>query len=111
MTRRPRPPDDATPDRTDPAAIDADPDPDADVDADADVFEPFANDSQVMTFADGRGELSIENGTESLLLHGDLEFAATPDCLARVRALRAALERIEAEISTRLASGPADRAS
>lgn len=84
MTDRPPTPDDA---------------PEAD---DADAFRPFDNDSQVMTFADGRGELSIENGTDAVLLHGDLELSCTPECLARVRALRKALARIEAEILARL---------
>lgn len=75
-------------------------DDDAPADA-ADAFRPFANDSQVMTFADGRGELSIENGTDTILLHGDLELPATADGLATVRALREALARIETEILAR----------
>lgn len=93
MTDRKPPPDDAKGDATPESAPG---------DADGDAFRPFANDSQVMTFADGRGELSIENGTDALLLHGDLELPATADGLATVRALREALARIEAEIESRL---------
>jgi hypothetical protein len=65
------------------------------------AFEPFANDTQVMTFTDGEGELSIENGTDTVLLAGELEFGADHDGLARVQALREALAVIEAAIRAR----------
>lgn len=66
------------------------------------VFEPFENDTQVTTFTDGHGELSLENGPDAVLLAGEIEFSADADGLARVRALREALGAVEDAIRARL---------
>lgn len=67
-----------------------------------DAFRPFDNDTQVTTFTDGQGELSIENGIDAVLLSGEIEFTADAQGLAQVRALRAALEGIERVIAGRV---------
>lgn len=67
-----------------------------------DAFKPFANDTQVTTFTDGQGELSLENGTDAVLLTGELEFGADQEGLARVQALQQALAAVEAAIRMRL---------
>lgn len=67
-----------------------------------DAFRPFDNDTQVTTFTDGQGELSIENGIDAVLLAGEIEFTADAQGLSRVRALRAALGEIERVIAGRV---------
>ena len=66
------------------------------------AFAPFANDTQVVTLTDGIHELSIENGTESVLLAGEIELTADQEGLQHVRALREALAAVEAAIVGRL---------
>lgn len=66
-----------------------------------DAFRPFENDTQVTTFTDGQGELSLENGTEAVLLTGQIEFGADAAGLARLQALQRALAAVEAAILAR----------
>lgn len=57
-------------------------------------FVPFADDSAAATI----GELTVENGLSSLLMHGSLVIGRTQEDLAAVRGLIALLGAIEASI-------------
>jgi hypothetical protein len=57
-------------------------------------FVPFADDSAAATI----GELTVENGLSSLVLHGSLVIGRTEEDLQAVRHLIALLGTIEASI-------------
>lgn len=57
-------------------------------------FVPFADDSSAATI----GELTVENGLSSLVLHGSLVIGRREEDLAAVRHLIALLGTIEASI-------------
>lgn len=57
-------------------------------------FVPFADDSAAATI----GELTVENGYSSLVMHGSLVIGRTQEGLAAVRAMIALLATIEASI-------------
>ncbi|MFY9292574.1 MAG: hypothetical protein WAP03_18050 [Methylorubrum rhodinum] len=54
------------------------------------AFTPFSDDSSVRTIAD----LSFENGTARIALHGSLDITRDRDGLRRVRDLKATLDAI-----------------
>ena len=59
------------------------------------VFEPFENDSQALTFVSGDDELSLENGTDAIVIAGTLTLVkGDPDSRANARLLRDTLSRI-----------------
>lgn len=55
-----------------------------------DGLRPFADDAAVQTF----GDLSIENGTSRIALHGSLDLTRDRAGLERARALKAILDDI-----------------
>lgn len=59
-------------------------------------FVPFADDSSVRSFAD----LSFENGTSRIALHGSLDITRDREGLRRARALRASLDAIVAALES-----------
>lgn len=59
-----------------------------------DGFKPFADDSSVATL-DG---LSIENGTSSIMMHGDLVIPKDPSSIERVDFLLMTLGRIRSSL-------------
>lgn len=63
----------------------------------ADEFRPFENDSSAFV----TGDLLVENGTESIAMHGQLEFRRDRLSLERARKLAALFtaigDRLEAE--------------
>ncbi|WP_288586753.1 hypothetical protein [uncultured Methylobacterium sp.] len=56
------------------------------------AFTPFADDSTVQTL----GDLTLENGTARIALHGSLDFARDQESLERARALARTLAAIVA---------------
>ncbi|MEH3144955.1 MAG: hypothetical protein PGN34_06320 [Methylobacterium frigidaeris] len=54
------------------------------------TLTPFADDSTVQTL----GDLTIENGTGRVVLHGSLELARDRRSLERARALRRLVEAV-----------------
>ena len=54
------------------------------------AFAPFADDASVESF----GDLSIENGTGRIALHGSLDLTRDRAGLERARRLRAIIDRI-----------------
>lgn len=54
------------------------------------AFTPFADDAAVRTLAD----LSFENGTARIALHGSLDITRDREGLRRARALKATLDAI-----------------
>ncbi|WP_407525556.1 hypothetical protein [Methylobacterium oryzisoli] len=57
-------------------------------------FTPFADDAAVQTL----GDLTVENGTERVVLHGSLDLARDRRSLERARALRATLDAVVAAL-------------
>ena len=53
-------------------------------------FRPFADDAAVQTF----GDLSIENGTTRIAVHGSLDLTRDRDGLERAKALKALVDAI-----------------
>lgn len=56
-------------------------------------FSPFANDTQSLTLTSGNDELSVENGTEAVLLFGTLTLKKSDNEAAD--ALRALIEVLQ----------------
>ncbi|BCM87108.1 hypothetical protein NS228_13310 [Methylobacterium indicum] len=54
------------------------------------AFTPFADDAAVQTL----GDLTLENGTTRIALHGSLDFARDRESLERARALTTTLTAI-----------------
>jgi hypothetical protein len=54
------------------------------------TFTPFADDAAVQTL----GDLTLENGTARVVLHGSLEFARDRESLERAKALKETLAAI-----------------
>ncbi len=54
------------------------------------AFTPFADDAAVQTL----GDLTLENGTTRIALHGSLDFARDRESLERARALATTLTAI-----------------
>lgn len=52
-------------------------------------FDPFEDDGAEMSI----GNLSVENGTRGLLLHGDIEFGRDATSLSRIKSLIKVLRR------------------
>lgn len=55
-----------------------------------DAITPFGNDAEAQTI----GDLTIENGTARIVLHGSLELTRDRAGLARARALKRAVDAI-----------------
>ena len=59
------------------------------------TFLPFANDSQSITFPSGDDEMSLENGTDIIVLSGTLSISKSdPDSKANLQQLRDELDRM-----------------
>ncbi|MGE7419099.1 hypothetical protein [Methylobacterium tarhaniae] len=58
------------------------------------AFSPFADDAAVQTI----GDLTLENGTARIALHGSLDFARDRESLERARALAKTLSAIVAAL-------------
>lgn len=54
------------------------------------VFKPFADDASVLTIAG----LSLENGTQSLVLHGEITIERSSEGMKRVRDLVTVLQSV-----------------
>ncbi|AWN54689.1 hypothetical protein DK412_26275 [Methylobacterium sp. 17Sr1-1] len=58
------------------------------------AFTPFADDAAVQTL----GDLTLENGSARIALHGSLDFARDRESLERARALQKTLAAIVAAL-------------
>ncbi|MFE1602474.1 hypothetical protein [Methylobacterium sp. ID0610] len=58
------------------------------------TLTPFADDATVQTI----GPLTVENGTERVVLHGSLDLARDRQSLERARALKRILEAVVAAL-------------
>ena len=64
-----------------------------------DEFKPFANDAQVVTFTSAADEMSMENGTDEIVLSGTLTITkGDHDSHAAVLELRNQLDGILHEL-------------